>query len=150
MSDIKIRKVRPSDIETVIKLCELHANFEGAEYDTEGKEEKLSELLFQEQPVLSCLVAEQNGTLLGYATVSKEPSTWDADYFLHMDCLYIIEQARGKNLGYRFISSIKELAKELCCSHIQWQTPIDNFGAISFYKKCGATSKGKERFFLSI
>ena len=148
MSNINIRKAKPSDIKSVIRLCELHANFEKSEYDKTGKEEKLTKYLFQENPVLNCLVAEENDKILGYATATKEFSTWDADFFLHMDCLYITEQARGKKLGYKFISKIKELAKELGCSHVQWQTPTDNLGAISFYKKCGATSKEKIRFFL--
>ncbi len=150
MSKIDIRKAKPNDIKDIIKLCELHANFEGVEYNVDGKEAKLSKCLFQENPVLNCIVAERNGILLGYATATKELSTWDADYFLHMDCLYILEQARGEKLGTRFMASIKGLAKQLHCSHIQWQTPDNNFGAISFYKKCGATSKDKVRFFLSV
>jgi len=150
MSNINIRKAKQSDIKSVIELCALHADFENAEYDRTGKEEKLIKFLFQNKPVLNCLVAEKNDKLLGYATATKEFSTWDADFFLHMDCLYISEQARGEKLGYKFISKIKELATELGCSHVQWQTPTDNLGAISFYKKCGATSKGKVRFFLSL
>ena len=150
MPNINIRKAKPSDIKSVVELCELHANFENAEYDKTYKEEKLINYLFQDNPVLSCLVAEKNDELLGYATATKEFSTWDADFFLHMDCLYITEKARGEKLGYKFMSKIKELAKEQSCSHIQWQTPTDNLGAISFYKKCGATNKDKVRFFLPL
>ncbi len=150
MSNLIIRRAKLKDIDSIVHLCELHAHFEGAEYDREGKSQKLSKLLFQKLPPLHCLVAEKNNELIGYATATKELSTWDADFFLHMDCLYILEKSRGEKLGYKFISEIKELARELDCSHIQWQTPNSNTGAISFYKKCGATSKDKVRFFLSI
>jgi GNAT superfamily N-acetyltransferase len=154
MSDVIIRAAKQEDIDSIVHLCELHAHFEGAEYDSEGKHQKLSKLLFQEVPQLHCLVAERvaekNNELLGYATATKELSTWDADFFLHMDCLYILEKSRGEKLGYKFISEIKNLAKELKCTHVQWQTPISNTGAIGFYKKCGAASKDKVRFFLSI
>ena len=120
MSNSIIRRAELNDIDSIINLCELHAHFEGAEYDREGKRQKLSKLLFQEPSQLHCLVAEKNDELLGYATATKELSTWDAEFFLHMDCLYILEKSRGEKLGYKFISEIKKLAKELECSHIQW------------------------------
>ena len=71
MSKIDIRKAKPNDIKDIIKLCELHANFEGVKYIPDGKEAKLSECLFQENPVLNCMVAERNGILLGYATEQR-------------------------------------------------------------------------------
>lgn len=150
MPNLTIRKAKPKDLNSIIHLCELHAQFERTIYEKEGKSLKLSNLLFQKPFQLHCLVAEKNNELLGYATATKELSTWDADYFLHMDCLYILESARGERIGYKFITEIKKLAKELECSHIQWQTPSNNCGAISFYNKCGATKKDKARFFLSV
>ena len=52
------------------------------------------------------------------------------------------------------IGAIVELcalyAEELNCTHVQWQTPKTNMGSIEFYKKCGASSKDKVRFFLTV
>lgn len=150
MNDPLIRKVGPEDIEGVIELCALHAEFEGGEYNKRGKADKLSEACFQFPPLVHCLVAVQDGRLVGYATATKEFSTWDADFFLHMDCLYVCEEARGGGLGSGFIVELKKLAIAESCTHIQWQTPVNNKKAISFYLKEKAVSKDKKRFFLDL
>jgi len=148
MSDILIRKIQKHEIKELINLCDLHARYENAPYDKTGKEEKLHLALFKEASNITCFVAVQNEEILAYATVIKEFSTWDAAYYLHMDCLYIKESQRGKGLGEKFMSKIKEHAKNLQCNHIEWQTPNDNFNAIKFYEKMGAKSKDKKRFSL--
>jgi GNAT superfamily N-acetyltransferase len=145
-----IRKVEPQDVDQVVKLCSLHAEYEGSTYDKTGKEKKLRHAFFNEPSSAHCLVAESDGEILGYATATKEFSTWDADYYLHMDCLYILEKARGEGLGSRFIKTLKKLAYDNKCTHIQWQTPVDNEKAIRFYHKHGAMSRDKKRFFLDI
>jgi len=148
MNDILLRKIQKHEIKELINLCALHANYENASYDKTGKEEKLLLALFKEDSNITCLLAVENEKILAYATVIKEFSTWDAAYYLHMDCLYIKEAARGKGLGEKFMSKIKKHAKDLGCKHIEWQTPNDNLNAIKFYEKMGAKSKDKKRFSL--
>ncbi len=137
MSPTEIRLVKETDMDQVIELCSLHAKFENAEYDNRGKAINLSRAIFKETPSLFCLVAERNNSIVGYATMTKEFSTWDADYYLHMDCLFILEESRGLGLGTLFIEAIKEFAIDNFCTHIQWQTPIDNYNAIGFYTSLG-------------
>ncbi|MFT5917067.1 MAG: hypothetical protein ACI81T_003581, partial [Bacteroidia bacterium] len=48
------------------------------------------------------------------------------------------------------IRRIQSEAKKLNCSLIQWQTPDFNTRAMKFYKRIGASSKSKERFFLEV
>jgi GNAT superfamily N-acetyltransferase len=145
-----IRKVEPQDIDQLVDLCSLHAEFEGSTYDKTGKAKKLKLAFFSNPLSAHCLVAEKDREILGYTTATKEFSTWDADYYFHMDCLYILEKARGEGLGSKFIKSLKKLARDNKCTHIQWQTPLNNEKAITFYHKHGATSKDKKRFFLDI
>lgn len=148
MADVLLRKAVPADIGQLVELCRLHAEYEGAAYDPVGKADKLTQVLFAEPAVLHCLVAVSGTTLLGYASATKEFSTWDADYYLHMDCLYLRAEARGLGLGTQFIHQLKTLAQQLNCSHLQWQTPADNDKAIAFYHQQQARSKDKKRFYL--
>ena len=148
MSDILIRKIQKHEIKELVNLCALHARYENSSYDKTGKEEKLHLVLFKEDSNITCFVAIQNEEIFAYCTLILEFSTWDADYYLHMDCLYIKESHRGKGLGEKFMSKIKEHAKDLGCKHIEWQTPNGNFNAIKFYEKIGAKSKDKKRFSL--
>lgn len=148
MTDVLLRKAVPADIGQLVELCQLHAEYEGATYDPMGKAEKLAQVLVADPAVLHCLVAVSGSTLLGYATATKEFSTWDADYYLHMDCLYLRAEARGLGLGTQFINQLKALARQLNCSHLQWQTPANNDKAIAFYHQQQARSKDKKRFYL--
>lgn len=144
-----IRPVKNSDIDQVVELCAKHAKYENASYEKKGKASRLKKALFKTPPSLFCFVAEKDGQIIGYSTITKEFSTWDADYFLHMDCLYILEDSRGLGLGTMFINTIKKFCVQSACTHIQWQTPSDNIEAIKFYNNQGAIRKNKKRFFLN-
>lgn len=145
---VMIRFAQPSDMAQIIDLCAAHAEFERSEYDRNGKVEKLSRDLFKDNPGLFCLVIEQGEDLLGYATFMKQYATWDAAEYIYMDCLFIKEEARSKGLGEKLVRQIQLEGIVMGCSLIQWQTPDFNTRAMKFYKRIGATSKSKERFFL--
>ena len=145
-----IRFSKPEDIHQIIDLCEAHANYEQCDYSKENKVDKLSNNLFSSSPKLYCLVVEQNNKLIGYATYMKQYSTWDACEYIYMDCLFMNENTRGFGIGEQLVRKIQEEGKKLNCKLIQWQTPDFNIRAIKFYKRIGAKSKIKERFFLEI
>jgi len=105
--------------------------------------------LFGAAPPLICWVVERCGDLLGYATATREFSTWQACYYLHMDCLYLKPDARNLGLGERLAARLAGDAVGLQCKGMQWQTPADNLRAARFYRRIGAQSKDKLRFYLS-
>jgi GNAT superfamily N-acetyltransferase len=146
----QIRFARKKDLERIIELCELHATFEKSAYDDKGKVAQLEKHLFSDPPALYCLVAERDDRLVGYATYMKQFSTWDADFYIYMDCLYLTEESRGFGIGEKLMDRIKAEGKKLGCSLIQWQTPAFNKRAIKFYDRMGGSSKSKERYFLDI
>mgnify|MGYP000323580294 CR=1 FL=1 len=142
-----IRFVKPSDIDELILLCKAHAQYEKAPFSIGDKKTSLKKHLFSKVPTLYCLVVELDSELIGYATYMKQFSTWDANFYLYMDCLFLNEESRGLGLGEVLMNRIKEEAIKLDCELIQWQTPIFNTGAIKFYRRIGAEDKTKERFF---
>jgi ribosomal protein S18 acetylase RimI-like enzyme len=150
MSGHAIRRARPEDLPGLVTLCQEHAEFEQAEYSTHGKDEKLKNYLFGEQPACFCLVVEMDGGVVGYATYSKEFSTWDAGFYIHMDCLFLRPHARSLGIGEQLVKMIVQEARELQCHIVQWQTPKFNTQAIKFYKRTGAIEKEKMRFYLAV
>ncbi len=147
---MKIRFAQKKDLEQIVGLCQEHAEYEQAQYESKGKPELLSNFLFCPNPILQCLVAEQEKSLVGYATFTKQFSTWDAAFYIYLDCLYLKRNVRGKGLGRQFMERIKHHAVSQDCNIIQWQTPDFNIKAINFYEKIGGLSKTKERFELNI
>jgi len=150
MNSNKIRFAKSEDIDQIIDLCELHAIYEEAFYAKEGKARQLKEDLFDPDPKLFCLVVENEGKIIAYATYMKQYSTWDAGEYIYMDCIFVRDHARGNKIGENLMTHIKKEAALAECNLIQWHTPDFNTRAIKFYKRIGATSKTKERFFLSL
>jgi ribosomal protein S18 acetylase RimI-like enzyme len=142
----KIRAVTSEDLPALIKLCAEHAAYEKASYNSADKAEKLQQAIDKQR--LYVWVVEKEKNLVGYATATLEFSTWDACDYLHMDCLYLKKEARGQGLGEKLVREVTKLAREKNCVNVQWQTPDWNTRAMSFYKRLGATSKNKVRFFL--
>lgn len=147
MSSYQIRAAISKDLPELVELCGLHAAYERTDYEAKGKQEILEKYLFSDPPALYSLVVEHNGNLIGYTTYMRQFSTWDASYYLYMDCLFLREPYRGQGIGLELMNKIKDAAVQLQCSHIQWQTPDFNEKAIKFYQRIGGVSKSKERFF---
>jgi ribosomal protein S18 acetylase RimI-like enzyme len=94
-------------------------------------------------------VVESQGQLFGYMSVLEQFSTWDMDWYIYLDCLYLEEQTRGQGLGWKLMLRLQQYAKDKGLTSIQWQTPNENLSAIGFYEKLGAVGKHKRRFFWS-
>ena len=75
--------------------------------------------------------------MIGYASFMKQFSTWDASFYIYMDCLFLVTQARSQGIGVQLMDAIEQAATEAGCTEIQWQTPNFNTRAIQFYKKSG-------------
>ena len=148
--NINIRFVKKEDMHQLVNLCQAHASFEKACFSKTEKIELLEKNLFSSNPTLYCFVVEVDSNLVGYATYMKQFSTWDACFYIYIDCLYLDENFRKLGLGKFLIEKIKKEAIKLECNLIQLQTPDFNTKAISFYKAIGGVSKTKERFFINI
>ena len=84
----------------------------------------------------------------GYATFTFDFSTWDAKYYLHVDCIYIEEKFRRLGIGKAVMKRLVDVAKSNNCVNLQWQTPVFNKMAIRFYERIGGKSLDKKRFFI--
>lgn len=105
-------------------------------------------MLFMPEARLKCLIAEEAGIAIGYASFSVEVSTWDADRYMHMDCLFLRPAARNKGLGRALMARIAQEALAMGVERMQWQTPSFNVDAVRFYDRLGPVRKEKYRLFL--
>jgi GNAT superfamily N-acetyltransferase len=141
-----VRPMRPSDVQVVVRLCEELAAFERAEFCPDGKTEGLSRALFATVPQLWGFVVDVEGVVVGYATCTRDFSTWRAADYLHLDCLYLLPAHRRIGIGRQVMRAITRLAAVLRCATVEWQTPIWNEDATHFYERLGATFRIKARF----
>ncbi|QES47589.1 GNAT family N-acetyltransferase [Streptomyces venezuelae] len=163
-----VRRARPQDLERLVELIHEHVAYEKSAPRPPGLADRLGPQLFGPEsgaesgtgaatgaesgrPGLWVLVAEDpDGEVAGYAACSAEFSFWDARHYLHMDCLYLADGARGHGLGAALMDAVTELARELGMDEVQWQTPEWNEGAIRFYDRLGAAGKPKRRYSLDL
>ena len=150
MESFSIDFIKENNVDQLIPLCALHSEYERVPFDTSEKEERLKQFLFEEQPALFCLVVMKGKKMVGYASYMIQFSTWDAGPYIYMDCLYLLETHRGFGIGQQLMERIREEAKKLKITEIQWQTPTFNTRAIKFYNRTGAHSKSKKRYFWKV
>lgn len=95
---MEIRFAKKEDMHQIVHLCQLHAEHEKACFDPTDKEAMLSKHLF-EGSLLKCLVVEIDAEIVGYATLMKQFSTWDADYTSTWIVFSLLKKLEGMALG---------------------------------------------------
>jgi ribosomal protein S18 acetylase RimI-like enzyme len=143
-----IRSCEPGDLPTLVDLCEKHAAHEQAAYSPEGKLEAHRKAIFATSPSLHCYVVASAEGVVGYCTFTFDFSTWDAQRFLYLDCLYLNPEYRNLGIGKKIFDLLMDIAIQNQCVNLQWQTPVFNERAIMFYGRMGAKAKEKMRFSL--
>lgn len=146
MTPPTIRPLEERDLDELVELCAEHAEYERATYSRTGKRERLARYLVGPSARAHCLVVDGPEGLGGYATWSREFSTWGACEYLHMDCLFLRPGWRGQGLGQRILEMLGETCAREGLDHLEWQTPAWNEGAIRFYRREGAVGTEKLRF----
>ncbi|MEE9417518.1 MAG: GNAT family N-acetyltransferase [Acidimicrobiales bacterium] len=146
--EVVVRPLRADDLNRLLKLMEAHASFERAHFDPDRKYERLAEALLGDQSRSNCIVAERRGVVIGYATFSREFSTWDADEYLHMDTLFVAAEHRGSGVGALLLQQVLDFAASSGLINTQCQTPDWNQDALRLYERVGAIAQPKIRLTL--
>jgi GNAT superfamily N-acetyltransferase len=132
-----IRKASPADVESVHKLiCEL------AIYEKAGEQVKTSpdELLrdgFGDSSVFDCIVADAEGSVVGFALFYTGYSTWKGKT-LYLEDFLVTESMRGKGIGKLLFDEVIAEGKRRGVRRMDWQVLEWNEPAINFYKKYNA------------
>ena len=142
-----IRAAEPGDLDVLVALCREHATYERVVLKLDGQGPRLAQALFGAPPRLWCLVAcLVDGTVVAYATYTRDYSTWRAAEFVHLDCLFVRAQYRGAGIGRRLMEAVADCAHSVGCSVVEWQTPSSNLDAARFYDRLSATQYQKLRY----
>jgi GNAT superfamily N-acetyltransferase len=147
---ITIRKAVPENALALSGLCAAHAAYEKASFNSAGHAERLATLLSDDKIQMVIFIAVIDDSIVGFISITTDMSTWAAQPYLHMDCLFVSEYARGQGIGKALFAAARDYATELGIAEIQWQTPVWNELAIQFYQSLGASNAPKLRFTLNI
>ncbi|MBM7655460.1 GNAT family N-acetyltransferase [Neobacillus cucumis] len=84
-------------------------------------------------------VAEQDGKLIGFATLYFSFSTTKADKITIMNDLFVVENARGTGVAHELFKRCETYTKENRYAYMSWVTSTDNYRAQKFYEKMGGS-----------
>lgn len=143
------RRLTRADLPALVDLCREHARFENAPWYDYDRISDLASLFLMTDDAW-CWVVDGEDRLDGFASAFLERSTWSAGRYLHMDCLFLRPNVRGRGLGRALLAEVARIAVDRGALEVQWQTPEWNGAAIRFYDRLGATSAEKLRFTLDI
>lgn len=82
-----------------------------------------------------CLVAEENGKLLGLTHYLFHATTWSPKQRIYLNDLYTVPESRGKGIGRKLIEAVYAVADERDCETVYWLTQDFNTAGRRLYDK---------------
>ena len=133
-----IRNATPSDVPGMLSLMRELAEYEKLTHLFVATEETLSEALFGARPSAEAIVAQREGSIVGYALFFHNFSTFLGRRGLYLEDLYVQPALRGSGLGTAMLRHLAAIAVERRCGSFEWSVLDWNQSAIDFYTKMGA------------
>ncbi|WNG20162.1 GNAT family N-acetyltransferase [Cystobacter fuscus] len=133
-----IRSATPEDVPVIARLIRALAEYEKLSHQAVLKEEDLKRHLFGERPHAEVVLAEEAGTVVGFALFFHTYSTFLARPSLYLEDLFVLPEHRGGGHGKGLLSHLARLAVERGCGRFEWSVLDWNAPAIAFYESVGA------------
>jgi GNAT superfamily N-acetyltransferase len=113
--------------------------------------EQLREDGFGERPLFQALIAECNGSPVGYAFWCLGYNASFGTRFLHLHHLYIVAAQRRAGVGRCLVAAVAREALERNCAGLTLGVVAENVGAEAFYQALGFHRENppNPRFFIS-
>ena len=133
-----IRPATPNDIPTIARLIRALAEYERLADRVVLKEADLCEHLFGSRPYAEVLLAEEAGSVVGFALFFHNYSTFLAKPGIYLEDLFVEPEHRNKGHGKALLAALARLALERGCGRVEWSVLDWNAPSIAFYKSLGA------------
>jgi GNAT superfamily N-acetyltransferase len=133
-----IRAATPADVGQILSFIRALAAYEREPDAVTATEEGLLQHGFGPNPFYSCLIAERDGELAGFALFFYNYSTWLGRPGLYLEDLFVEPRYRGLGIGKALLQRVAAIALEKGCGRMQWEVLDWNTPAIDFYRSMGA------------
>lgn len=137
---LRIRLATAADAATLATLID-ELNADQGEATGQVTVEAVRRDGFGAAPEFKALLAERDGTALGYALFNPTWSTEDGARGLYLYDLYVRDVARGQGVGRALMVALAHLAREDGRSFLWWNSKDWNRAAQDFYRRLGAAEE---------
>ena len=133
----EIIKAEKGDVNSIYRLVLLLAEYEKMSDLVTGSEEDMEKLLF-ESGVGHCLVAEEEGEVVGIALYFYNLSTFKCRKGIYLEDLFVLPERRKEGIGTALLKALCKIAKEENCGRFEWSCLDWNEPSLKFYRSLGA------------
>lgn len=138
MTSLQLRVAEVGDTATVLSFIEKLAEYEKLSHECVATEEQLSKTLFGDRRYAEVLLAEVDGTAVGFALYFYNFSTFKAAPTLWLEDLFVDPDQRGNGIGKKLLQELCAISQREGCARIEWWVLDWNEPSIQFYKSIGA------------
>jgi GNAT superfamily N-acetyltransferase len=133
-----IRPAIRQDCRTILAFIKQLAEYEKLAHEVVATEEKLLTSLFGEHPSAEVIIAEYQGSAVGFALFFTNYSTFLAQPGIYLEDLYVHADMRGRGYGKKLLAYLARLAVERGCGRLEWWVLDWNQAAKDFYQSLNA------------
>jgi GNAT superfamily N-acetyltransferase len=137
-SELVIRPAEPSDADLLFSMVIALATYERAPDQVAGSSELLASALFGPDPSAEALVAELDGTPVGFALFYRTFSTWQCRPGIWLEDLFVPPKHRGAGVGLALLRELAEITVSRGYTRLEWAALDWNEPALRFYERLGA------------
>ena len=135
---LQIRDAVPGDAALVLSFIEALANYEKLRHECVATVEDVDRALFGPDPVPRVLIAEWDGTPVGFALWFRNFSTFLARPGIWLEDLFVHPEARGRGVGKALLAALARMAVERGYGRVEWSVLDWNAPSIAFYQSLDA------------
>jgi GNAT superfamily N-acetyltransferase len=137
-STLLVREATPDDTALVLRFIRELAIYEKLEHAAVATEEQLRNALFGARRFAEVLIAEADGSPVGFALFFHTFSTFLGQPGLYLEDLYVRPESRGNGYGAALLRRLAAIAVVRGCGRLEWSVLDWNEPASGFYRKLGA------------
>ncbi|MGR3614681.1 MAG: GNAT family N-acetyltransferase [Paracoccaceae bacterium] len=136
-NSIHIRPLHADDQEAWNRLWCGYLEYYETTVPSDVYDSTFSRLLGDDPQDFSCLVAEQNGTLVGLTHYLFHRHAWKIENICYLQDLYATPETRGTGVGRALIEAVYEAADRAGAPSVYWLTQDFNATARQLYDRIG-------------
>jgi GNAT superfamily N-acetyltransferase len=135
---VVVRELQASDMFRLLELIDGLADYEKLARPDAAARQRLTEDALSDPPRFRTLLAEVDGSVVGYAIYFFTYSTFRARPTLYLEDVFVLPELRGQGAGVALFRACARAAVANSCARMEWQVLAWNEPSIAFYERLGA------------
>ena len=134
MSNLEICDIQQKHYEVWIELYHKYAEYYQVDIPKDNFDLTWKWVTSENYPFWGIL-ADVDSKIVGFAHFRSLPSPLDSCEVGFLDDLFVMQEYRGKKIGYSLIEKVHQIGKSKNWPYINWITKDDNYTARTLYDK---------------